>query len=252
MYEPKFWIFLSFLSLVNTYTFSNKTYCQTLNSTEIKKITIDSYKTESIKPHKIFEVITNFLGVFSQNEKSLNYQKYKKFQSSVDCYNEGCQFLTVYHYLNLNKKEFDHFQTKDTIDKLSCILNNKVYSIKFCIKIFEKLNLKLLETPNIKPKYIRINSNGTLTLTNTTETTLLCTCGIQHNNLNEEKKFYISSIKTTILSFLKNIKILIEEVPIIQKEMLGKINCTNEYKKLQNNEKNSLYETIFLTKITFK
>ena len=124
--------------------------------------------------------------------------------------------------------------------------------MKICIKIFEKLNLKLLETPKIKPKYIRIYSNGTFTLTNTTETSLLCTCGIQHENLNEEKQFYISSIKNTILSFLKNIKILIEEVPTIQKEMLGKINCTNEYKKLQNNEINSLYETIFLTKITFK
>ena len=34
--------------------------------------------------------------------------------------------------------------------------------------------------------------------------------------------------------------------------MLGKINCTNEYKRLQNKETNSLYETLFLTKITFK
>ena len=212
-----------FLSLVNTYTFSNKTYCQTLNSTEIKKITTDSYKTESIKPHKIFEVITNFLGVFSQNEKSLNYQKYKKFQSSVDCYNEGCQFLTVYHYLNLNKNEFDHFQTKDTIDTLGCILNNKVYSMKICIKIFEKLNLKLLETPKIKPKYIRIYSNGTFTLTDTTETSLLYTCDIQHDNLNEEKQFYVSSIKKTILSFLKNIKILLEDVPPIKKKCLEKL-----------------------------
>merc|ERR1712208_269548 len=76
--------------------------------------------------------------------------------------------------------------------------------------------------------------------------------GIQHNNLIEEKKFYISSIKTTIMSFIKNIKILIDEVPLAQKEMIGNINCTNEYKKLQNNEINSLYETIFLTKITFK
>ena len=235
---------MSFLSIVNTYTFSNKTNCQTLNTTEIEQLPTNSYKTEAIKPHKIFEVITNFLGVFSQNEKSLKSKKYKKFKSSIDCYNEGCQFLTVYHYLNLNKNEFDHFQTKDTIDKLSCILNNKVYSMKICIKIFEKLNLKLPETPKIKPKYIRIYSNGTFTLTNTTETSLLCTCGIQHENLNKEKQFYISSNKNTILSFLKNIKILIEEVPPIQKEMLGKINCTNEYKRLQNKETNGLYETL--------
>ena len=59
-------------------------------------------------------------------------------------------------------------------------------------------------------------------------------------------------LKKTILSFLKNIKILLEEVPPIKKEMLGKINCTNEYKRLQNKETNSLYETLFLTKITFK
>ena len=102
------------------------------------------------------------------------------------------------------------------------------------------LNLKILETQNIKPKYIRINNNGTLSLTDTTETTLLCTCGIQHNNLIEEKKFYISSIKTTMLSFIKNIKILIDEIPLEQKEMIGQINCTNEYKKLQNFEKNSI------------
>ena len=194
----------------------------------------------------------NFFNVFSQNEKSLNYQNYKKIQNPVDCYNEGCQFLTIYHYLNIDKKEFDHFQTRDSIDKISCILNSKAYAINICIKIFEKLNLKILETQNIKPKYIRINNNGTLSLTDTTETTLLCTCGIQHNNLIEEKKFYISSIKTTMLSFIKNIKILIDEIPLEQKEMIGQINCTNEYKKLQNFETNTLYETIFLTKIKFK
>ena len=68
MYEPKFWIFMSFLSIVHSYTFSNKTNCQTLNTTEIEKITTNSYNTEAIKPHKIFQVITNFLGVFNQNE----------------------------------------------------------------------------------------------------------------------------------------------------------------------------------------
>ena len=115
MYEPKFLIFMSFLSIVNTYTFSNKTNCQTLNTTEIEQLPTNSYKTEAIKPHKIFEVITNFLGVFSQNEKSLNYQKYKKFQSSVDCYNEGCQFLTVYHYLT-------HF--KEYINQIMNILKS--------------------------------------------------------------------------------------------------------------------------------
>ena len=75
MYQPKFWIFMSFLSLVNTYTFSKNTNCQTSNSTEIKKISIDSHNTESIKPHKIFEVMINFFNVFSQNEKSLNLTK---------------------------------------------------------------------------------------------------------------------------------------------------------------------------------
>ena len=55
-----------------------------------------------------------------------------------------------------------------------------------------------------------------------------------------------------MLSFIKNIKILIDEVPLAQKEMIGHLNCTNEYKKLQNFETNTLYETIFLTKIKFK
>ena len=34
--------------------------------------------------------------------------------------------------------------------------------------------------------------------------------------------------------------------------MLKEINCTNEYKRLQNKDTNSLYETLFLTRITFK
>ena len=75
MYEPKFLIFMSFLSIVNTYTFSNNTNCQTLKTTEIEQLPTNSYKTEAIKPHKIFEVITNFLGVFSQNEKKLKLPK---------------------------------------------------------------------------------------------------------------------------------------------------------------------------------
>ena len=77
------------------------------------------------------------------------------------------------------------FQTKDSIETLGCILNNKVYPMIICNQIFEK----------IKPKYIKVYSNGTFTLSDTTETSLFCSCDIQHDNLNEEKQFYVSSIK---------------------------------------------------------
>ena len=162
MFGSKFWIFFNLIALIHSYNFSNKTNCQTITSTEIQKINTNSYTTEAIKPHKIFQVITNFLGVFNHNEKSLKSKKYKKFESPIDCYNEGCQFLTVYHYVSLEKNEFDYFQTKDSIDKLGCILNNKVYPMIICNQIFEKLNLKQFESPKIKPKYIKCIQMGYL------------------------------------------------------------------------------------------
>ena len=104
------------------------------------------------------------------------------------------------------KNDFDYFQTKDNIDKLGCILNNKVYHMIIWNKIFEKLNLKQFESPKITPQYIKVYSNGTFTLSNKTETSLFCSCDIQHDNLNEEKQFYVSSIKKNNNVFPKKYK----------------------------------------------
>ena len=156
--------------------------------------------------------------------------------------------------LSFSKNEnFRSFQTKDTINEDNCILNYKNYNKQSCYQIFQKLQLKIgHHKTNTQHKYINIHQNGTITLGLDSLQSSLCTCDVQHFNLELEKNYYKKSIAKTIFTFLDKISTLLQDIPKPIDLISAKENCTSEHHQLNNNEIKTLYSNLFQKDIKFE
>ena len=133
-------------------------------------------------------------------KKKSKENNYVFFQKQTTCYDEGCSYLSIYNYPSLKNENFKSFKTKDTINKDNCILNYKNYPKKQCYQIFKRLQLNIgKQKTNTQHQYINILQNGTMTLELESSHSYLCTCDVQHSNLELEKHYYKKSIAKAIL-----------------------------------------------------
>ena len=230
---------------VNTLEFNTKIQCQIEESFHFQ-LHKDETQITALTPKNVIATYLNFFKIFLNTEKKSKENNYIFFQKPTTCYDQGCTFLSVYNYPSLKNENFTSFQTKDTINENNCILNYKTYNTKSCYKIFQKLQLKIAHNKtNTQHKYIKIHQNGTIILGLDSLQSSLCTCDVQHFNLDLEKNYYKKSIAKIIFTFLDKTSTLLQEIPKPIELISGKENCTLEQYQLNNNEIKTLYSNLY-------